>query len=78
MLGAGWALLRLLAAQYPQYGAFYDHAAYSAPAYQAALLTLGFRVFTAHYGWLSRYLRPGSLVGGALLVVAALAGLLQW
>ncbi|AMR26994.1 hypothetical protein A0257_07660 [Hymenobacter psoromatis] len=78
MLGVGWGLLKLIAALYPQYGAFYDQASYNAPAYQTALLALGVGVFTAYYGWLSRYLRPGSLVGGALLLVALLAGLLQW
>lgn len=78
MLGVGWGLLRIITALYPQYGAFYDQASYNAPAYQAALLALGVGVFAAYYGWLSRYLRPGSLVGGALLLVALLAGLLQW
>lgn len=78
MLGVGWGLLKLIAARYPQYSAFYDQASYNAPAYQAALLALGVGIFAAYYGWLSRYLRPGSLVGGALLMVAILAGLLQW
>lgn len=78
LLGAGWSLLGLLTALYPQYGAFYDQASYNAPAYQGALLALGAGIFAAYYGWLSRYLRPGSLVGGALLMVATLAGLLQW
>ncbi len=78
MLGGGWGLLRLLTRLYPQYGAFYDQAAYNAPAYQAALLALGVGIFAAYYGWLSRHLRPGALVGGALLMVAILAGLLQW
>ncbi|MEJ7664038.1 MAG: hypothetical protein WKG07_33160 [Hymenobacter sp.] len=62
----------------PQYSAFYDRAAYNAPAYQAALLLLGLAVFSAYYGGLSRGLRPGSLVGGALVLVAGLLGMLQW
>ena len=78
MLAAGWGLLTLVAAAYPQYGAFYDRAAYNAPAYQAALLLLGLAVFSGYYGTLSRGLRPGSLVGGALVVAAGLLGLLQW
>ncbi|GAB3637333.1 hypothetical protein GCM10027422_29230 [Hymenobacter arcticus] len=78
VLAAGWGLLALVAATYPQYSAFYDHAAYNALAYQAALLALGLAVFAAYYGWLSRYVRPGALAGGALLVVALLLGLLQW
>ncbi|MDJ0365601.1 M20/M25/M40 family metallo-hydrolase [Hymenobacter sp. H14-R3] len=78
LLAAGWGLLALVAAAYPQYGAFYDRAAYNAPAYQVALLALGGAIFTAYYGWLSRYLRPGAQAGGALLVVALLLGLLQW
>ena len=77
-LAAGWGLLKLVAAFYPQYSAFYDQAAYNAPAYQAALVALGISIFTAYYGWLSRYMRPASLVGGALLLVAGLMGLLQW
>lgn len=77
LLGIGWGLLKLLAALYPQYGAFYDQASYNAPAYQVALLALGVGVFAAYYGWLSRYLRPASLVSGALLMVAILTGLLQ-
>ena len=78
VLAAGWGLLALVAAYYPPYGAFYDRAAYNAPAYQAALLLLGLAVFSGYYGGLSRYVRPGSLVGGALLLVAGLLGLLQW
>ena len=78
MLAVGWGLLKLIAALYPQYGAFYDQATYNAPAYQGALLALGVGVFAAYYGWLGYYLRPGSLVGGALLLLAVLAGLLQW
>ena len=78
MLAAGWGLLALVAAAYPPYGAFYDRAAYNAPAYQAALLLLGLAVFGGYYGGLRRGLRPGSLVGGALVVAAGLLGLLQW
>ena len=78
VLAAGWGLLALVAAAYPQYGAFYDRAAYNAPAYQAALLLLGLALFSGYYAALSRFVRPGALVGGALLVAGALLGLLQW
>jgi hypothetical protein len=77
VLLAGWGLLALLPKAYPQYSVFYDHAAYNALAYQAALLALGLALLAGYYGWLGRYLRPDTLVGGALLVVAALLGLLQ-
>ncbi|QKG53155.1 hypothetical protein [Hymenobacter sp. BRD67] len=78
MLAAGWGLLALVAALYPQYGVFYDSASYNSLAYQLAVLALALSLFTGYYGWLSRYLRPGSLVGGALLGLAVLLGLLQW
>lgn len=74
---AGWGLLVLIVKVYPQYSVFYDHAAYNALAYQAALLALGLGIWVAYYGWLGRYVRPDTLVGGALLVVAGLLGLLQ-
>jgi hypothetical protein len=74
---AGGGLLALIAKIYPQYSAFYDHAAYNALAYQAALLALGLGIWAGYYGWLGRYVRPDTLVGGALLMVAALLGLLQ-
>jgi len=74
---AGWGLLALIAKVYPQYSAFYDHAAYNALAYQAALLALGLAIWVGYYGWLGRYARPDTLVGGALLMVAGLLGLLQ-
>jgi len=75
---AGGGLLALVARLYPQYGAFYDRASYNALAYQGALLALGLALFAAYYGWLSRFLRPGSLLGGVLLVLAVLLGVLQW
>jgi hypothetical protein len=78
VLLAGWGLLTLVAAAYPEYSAFYDRASYNALAYQGALLALGLGLFAAYYGWLSRFMRPGSLVGGGLLVVAGLLVLLQW
>ncbi|QKG57170.1 M20/M25/M40 family metallo-hydrolase [Hymenobacter sp. BRD128] len=78
LLLTGWGLLALVAACYPQYSAFYDRASYNALAYQGALLALGLALFAAYYGVLSRFVRPGSLVGGALVVVAGLLGLLQW
>lgn len=77
VLLGGWTLLALITKVYPQYGAFYDHAAYNALAYHAALLALGLGILAGYYGWLGRYVRPDTLVGGALLVVAALLGLLQ-
>lgn len=78
VLLAGWGLLALVAALYPPYGAFYGKAAYNALAYQVALVALGTGIFAGYYGWLSRRLRPDTLVGGALAVVALLLGLLQW
>ncbi|MGI4759627.1 MAG: M20/M25/M40 family metallo-hydrolase [Janthinobacterium lividum] len=75
---AGWGLLALVAWLYPQYGAFYDRTSYNALAYQGALLALGLALFAAYYGWLSRFLRPGSLLGGVLLVLALVLGLMQW
>jgi len=78
VLLAGWGLLALVAYCYPGYGAFYDRAAYNAAFYQGALMALGLAVFGAYYAALSRYLRPASLVGGALLLVAVLLELLQW
>jgi len=75
---AGWGLLMLVARLYPEYGVFYDHASYNALAYQGALLALGLALFAAYYGWLSHFLRPGSLLGGVLLVLALLLGVLQW
>ena len=78
LLLAGWGLLTLVAKAYPEYGAFYDRASYNALAYQGALLALGLALFAAYYGLLSRVVRPGSLVGGGLVVVAGLLELLQW
>ena len=78
MLAAGWGLLTGLAAQYPQYKAFYDATFYNIAVYQVALLTLGGAIFTAYYSWLGRRVRADTLVGGALLVGALLLGLLQW
>jgi len=77
VLLVGWGLLALIAAAYPQYRVFYDHAAYNAPAYQVALLALGLGGWAVYYSWLGRRLRPDTLIGGALLAVAALLGLLQ-
>jgi len=78
MLAAGWGLLALVAATYPNYHTFYGNAAYNALTYQIALLALGTAIFAGCYGWLGRHVRPDALVGGALLVVALLLGLLQW
>lgn len=72
LLLAGWGLLTLIGWAYPQYGIFYDHAAYNAPTYQVALLALGSGLLLSYYGWLSRRVRPDPLLGGALLVVAML------
>ncbi|MGI4735660.1 MAG: hypothetical protein ACRYG7_10825 [Janthinobacterium lividum] len=78
LLGLGWEMLLAIKTLYPQYTAFYDAAFYNVRAYQVALLALGGALFTAYYGWLSRWVRPEALVGGALVVVAVLLGLLQW
>ncbi|GAA4507465.1 hypothetical protein GCM10023172_38120 [Hymenobacter ginsengisoli] len=78
LLAAGWGLLTLVATVYPQYSAFYDRASYNALAYQGALLALALALFAAYYGALSRFMRPASLVGGALLILALPLGLVQW
>jgi hypothetical protein len=78
LLLAGWGLLTLVARVYPHYSAFYDRASYNAQAYQGALQALGLALFAAYYGWLSRFVRPGSLLGGVLLVLALVLGVLQW
>ncbi len=77
VLLAGWGLLTLIGWAYPQYDTFYDHAAYNAPVYQVALLALGGGLLLSYYGWLGRRVRPDTLLGGALLVVALLLGGLQ-
>ena len=74
-LGAGGQ--RLVWAAYPQYAAFYDHTFYNAGAYHLALVALGTAGFAAAYGGLGRWLRPESLAGGLLLVVAVLQMLVQ-
>ncbi len=77
VLALGWGLQRLVWAAYPQYAAFYDHTFYNVSAYHLALVALGVAGFAAYYGWLSRWLRPDSLAGGLLLVVALLQVLIQ-
>ncbi len=77
VLALGGGLQRLVWAAYPQYAAFYDHTFYNVPAYHLALVALGVAGFAAYYGWLSRWLRPDSLTGGALLVVALLQAFVQ-
>lgn len=78
MLAVGWGVLKSVSALYPQYNAFYERTFYNSMAYQVALLALSGAVFMAYYSWLSRRMRPDSLVGGALLAVALLLGVLQW
>lgn len=77
VLAAGWYLARAVAAAYPQYAAFNDHAFYNVGWYHLALEALGAAVFAAYYGALRRWLRPDSLTGGVLLVLAALQAFLQ-
>ena len=77
VLALGWASQRLVWATYPQYAAFYDHTFYNVAAYHLALVALGVAGFTAYYGWLSRWLRPDSLAGGLLVVVALLQIFIQ-
>jgi hypothetical protein len=77
VLLAGRGLLALIGWAYPQYNAFYDHAAYNALVYQVALLALGGSVLAGYYGWLARHTRPDTLLGGALLMVAVLLGGMQ-
>lgn len=78
VLGAGYGLLAGIKMLYPQYQVFYGATSYNIMAYQLALLALGGAIWLAYYSWLSRRVRPDALVGGALLVGAALLGLLQW
>ncbi|WP_375418336.1 M28 family peptidase [uncultured Hymenobacter sp.] len=73
----GWVLTQLVAAAYPQYAVFYDHAFYNVHWYHLALVGLGTAVFGAWYGLLRRGLRPDSLTGGGLLVLAGLQAFLQ-
>ncbi|WP_140467360.1 M20/M25/M40 family metallo-hydrolase [Hymenobacter nivis] len=77
LLAAGWYLARAVGAAYPQYAVFYDHAFYNVGWYHLALAALGAAVFTAYYGALRRWLRPDSLTGGVLLVLAGLQAFLQ-
>ncbi|MGI4886354.1 MAG: M20/M25/M40 family metallo-hydrolase [Janthinobacterium lividum] len=77
VLAAGWYLARAVVAAYPQYAAFYDQAFYNVGWYHLALEALGTAVFAAYYGALRRWLRPDSLTGGVLLVLAGLQALLQ-
>jgi len=77
VLATGWALARVVVATYPQYAVFYDHAFYNVGWYHLALVALGTAVFTAYYGALRRWLRPDSLIGGVLVVLAALQAFLQ-
>ena len=77
VLAAGWGLTRLVYAAYPHYAAFYGHTFYNVHCYHLALAALGTAVFAAYYGGLRRWLRPDSLTGGVLLVVAGLQAFLQ-
>ncbi|WP_158022916.1 M20/M25/M40 family metallo-hydrolase, partial [Hymenobacter coccineus] len=77
VLAAGWYLARAVVAAYPQYAVFYDHAFYNVGWYHLALVALGGALFTAYYGVLRRWLRPDSLTGGVLLVLAGLQVFLQ-
>ncbi|ALW84065.1 hypothetical protein AUC43_02470 [Hymenobacter sedentarius] len=73
LLGAtAWGLTRLVAGAYLQYALFYDHTFYNVRAYHLAFVALGTAVFAAYYAGLLRWLRPDSLTGGALLVLAVL------
>ncbi|MGI4834688.1 MAG: M20/M25/M40 family metallo-hydrolase [Janthinobacterium lividum] len=78
VIAADWGLLAAVRALYPQYQAFYAGTFYNSLAYQAALLALGLAVWGWYYGQLSCRLRADTLVGGALLVVLALAAALTW
>ena len=78
LAGTGWVLTQLVAAAYPQYAVFYDHTFYTVRAYHLAYVGLGVALFGLYYAALLRWLRPDSLVGGSLLVVAALLALVQW
>lgn len=77
VLAAGWYLARTVVAAYPQYAVFYDHAFYNVGWYHLALAALGTAVFAAYYGALRQWLRPDSLTGGVLLVLAGLQAFLQ-
>ncbi|HEX8657420.1 MAG TPA: M20/M25/M40 family metallo-hydrolase [Hymenobacter sp.] len=77
LLTMAWALTRLVVVVYPQYEVFYDHTFYNVRAYHLAFVALGTALFGAYYAVLLRWLRPDSLAGGALLVVAVLQVLVQ-
>ncbi|SFQ82729.1 M20/M25/M40 family metallo-hydrolase [Hymenobacter arizonensis] len=77
LVATAWGLTRLVAGAYPQYAVFYDHSFYNVRAYHLAFVALGTAVFAAYYAGLLRWLRPDSLAGGALLVLAALQVLVQ-
>ena len=73
LLGAtAWVLTRLVVAAYPQYEVFYDHAFYNVRTYHLAFVALGAALWGTYYAVLLRWLRPDSLAGGGLLVVAGL------
>jgi hypothetical protein len=78
MLVVAWGLLKSVSALYPHYKIFYEGTFYNNLAYQVALLALSGAVFTTYYGWLSQRMRPDSLLGGTLLMLAVLLGILQW
>jgi hypothetical protein len=78
VVAVGWGLLAAVRALYPQYQAFYEGTFYNGLAYWVALLALALAAWSWYYGQLSRWLRPDSLVGGALLVVLVLAAALAW
>jgi hypothetical protein len=78
LLAVGYGLLTATKALYSQYQAFYSATFYNIRAYHVALLALGTAVFSAYYDWLGRWVRPDTLVGGALVIGRLLLGLLQW
>ena len=77
LLATAWILTRLVVVTYPQYEMFYDHTFYNVRTYHLAFVALGTALFGVYYAGLLRWVRPDSLVGGTLLVVAILQALVQ-
>ncbi|MGI4873505.1 MAG: M20/M25/M40 family metallo-hydrolase [Janthinobacterium lividum] len=77
LVALAWVLTQLVVVAYPHYEVFYDHAFYNVRTYHLALVALGTALWGVYYAALLRWLRPDSLVGGALLVMAGLQAAVQ-
>ena len=77
LVATAWVLTQLVVVAYPQYEGFYDRAFYNVRTYHLAFVALGTALWGTYYAVLLRWLRPDSLAGGALLVVAGLQAAVQ-